>query len=122
MTYLKKNPDGNLYAGTDADGEFVWTTDRNAAAHFSEEYCKQHPYLNWEAADDITEGEHSLYRWQHDTLGGFESALWDALQRADKGNLARLEAGYPEHVAALRRFRHTPGYWDALRARIEGRV
>ena len=119
MTYLKKNPEGNLYAGKDAEGEFVWTTDRGAATHFSEEYFNQRSYLNWEAADDINEGERSLWRWQCRTLGGFESHLWGAISNADTDNLRRLEAGYPEHVAALRRFRHTPGYWTSLRARIE---
>jgi hypothetical protein len=102
-----------------------WTDDPAQAKHYADGERK--PFglhddndFRWVVA--INEGERSLYRWQHDTLGGFESALWDALYRADSGNLARLEAGYPEHVAALRRFRHQGGYWDALRARIEGRV
>ena len=122
MTYLQKNADGTLYMGTNAAGEFCWTTDRYAATHFSEAQWLANPHFNWEAADDITEGERSLYRWQHDDLGGFESHLWECITRADSKNQARLEAGYPEHVAAYRRYSRTPGYWDALRARVEGRV
>ncbi len=67
-------------------------------------------------------GERSLYRSHYDSLGGFETALWDALERADSTNLDALAKGFPEHVAALRNFRHQPGYWDALRAKVEGRA
>ena len=70
----------------------------------------------------ITEGERSLYRHHYDSLGGFETALWDALERADSTNLDALAKGFPEHVAALRNFRHQHGYWDALRAKVEGRA
>lgn len=67
-------------------------------------------------------GERSLYRRQYDNLGGFETALWDALERADSTNLDALAKGFPEHVAALVAYRHQPGYWDALRAKVEGRA
>jgi len=70
----------------------------------------------------ITEGEQSLYRHHYDSLGGFETALWDALERADSTNLDALAKGFPEHVAALRNFRHQPGYWPNLVAKVEGRI
>lgn len=34
----------------------------------------------------------------------------------------RYAKGFPEHVAAYRRYTSEDGYWDALRAKIEGRV
>ena len=67
-------------------------------------------------------GERSLYRSHYDSLGGFETALWDALERADSTNLDALAKGFPEHVAALRNYYHVAGYWDVLRAKIEGQV
>lgn len=67
-------------------------------------------------------GERSLYRRKCGIQGGFETALWDALERADSTNLDALAKGFPEHVAALRNFYHQAGYWDALRAKVEGRA
>ena len=86
-----------------------------------------HPY-RWKRAPvvaappAITEGERSLYRRHYDSLGGFETALWDALERADSTNLDALAKGFPEHVTALRNYRHLPSYWPNLVAKIEGQV
>ena len=67
-------------------------------------------------------GEQSLYNRNCGIQGGFETALWDALERADSTNLDALAKGFPEHVAALRNYRHQLGYWPNLVAKIEGRV
>jgi hypothetical protein len=67
----------------------------------------------------INDGERSLYRWQRGVMGGFESALWDVILRADTTNLRRLAQGFPEHVAAYHNFAHKSGWWAALAERIE---
>jgi hypothetical protein len=67
-----------------------------------------------------TAGERSLYRWQYKLCGGFESALWITIERADSANLAALERAFPEHVAAFRRYANEAGYWDDLCNRING--
>lgn len=68
--------------------------------------------------EPITEGERSLYRWQYKITGGFEKSLWSAILAADSTNLAAIEKGFPEHVAAYHRFGYEAGYWDALVKRI----
>lgn len=67
----------------------------------------------------ITEGERSLHRWQYKLCGGFERSLWDAILAADSTNLAAIEKGFPEHIAAYRAYANQTGYWDALCKRIE---
>lgn len=54
----------------------------------------------------ITDGEHTLLKWQHGGNGHFFTALWEAIIRADLGNLRRLEAGFPSEVQAYRDFAH----------------
>ena len=75
----------------------------------------------WVEADEapVTEGEHSLYRWQYYLTGDFEQKLWEAITQADSKNLERLGLGFPEHVEAYRRYSYERGYWDALKGRIE---
>lgn len=68
---------------------------------------------------EITDGERSLYRWQYKALGGFERSLWDAILAADSTNLDAIAKGFPEHVAAFRRYANEAGYWDALVKRID---
>ena len=74
----------------------------------------------WVEADEapVTEGEHSLYRWQYYLTGDFEQKLWEAITQADSKNLERLGLGFPEHVEAYRRYSYERGYWEALFARI----
>ena len=67
-------------------------------------------------------GEQSLYRWQYRQTSGFEAPLWECISTADSTNLNALAKGFPEHVAAYRRYASEHGYWPNLVAKIEGRV
>ena len=67
----------------------------------------------------LTTGEASLLRRRLGGAGGFENALWDTIERADSTNLDAIAQGFPEHVAAYRRYAHETGYWDALVKRAE---
>jgi hypothetical protein len=61
------------------------------------------------------EGTRSLWKWQYHEGGHFNAALWDAITKADGGNLARLEKGFPEHVAAYRSYISEPGWWERVK-------
>ena len=47
---------------------------------------------------DWSRSEKWIVRWQFKLLGDFETALSQAISRADENNLARLELGFPEQV------------------------
>jgi hypothetical protein len=68
----------------------------------------------------ITQAEYGLLGWQGlRALGGFDRALWTALERADTNNLNALAKGFPEEVTALNNFRNKIEYWTELRNRFE---
>lgn len=52
--------------------------------------------------DDITPEEKLVIKWQFRLCGDFETALWDAIKRADEGNLLKLAEGFPLHVMGFR--------------------
>jgi hypothetical protein len=47
---------------------------------------------------DWTEAEKGVVKWQFRLLGGFKTALWDAITKADEDNLERLSRGFPTEV------------------------
>ncbi len=50
--------------------------------------------------DQFTDGEKWIIQWQFRLLGDFETALIDAITRADEGNLMKLALGFPMQVDA----------------------
>jgi hypothetical protein len=79
--------------------------------------------VNMDEYRKLNAGEQSLVDWQlRRGLGGFESALWGAICRADTGNLARLEVGFTQHVAAYRKYSHEAGWWRRLKRRLTKEV
>lgn len=52
-------------------------------------------------SDQWTGAEKWVLRWQFGLLGDFQTALSEAIKRADDSNLARLELGFPEQVAGF---------------------
>jgi len=71
--------------------------------------------MNHEFYHNLNMGERHLVDWQYGGLGGFFTALWDAIRRADGGNLDRLGKGFPEDVEAYRRYSGEAGYWERIR-------
>ena len=67
----------------------------------------------------VTEGERSLHRWQYRLAGDFERHLWSTIAAADSTNLRALARAFPEHVCAYVAYTRVPGWWDALKGRIE---
>lgn len=66
---------------------------------------------------NLTYGEQQLIDWQYHRLGGFDSALWSLITRADSTNLARLHRAYPHHVDAYEAYISKPGYWADVKRR-----
>jgi hypothetical protein len=62
----------------------------------------------------LNPGVQSLIKWQFEDHGGFFTALWMAISRADEGNLQRLGIAFPEEVRAYIRFKSEPGYWEHI--------
>lgn len=56
-------------------------------------------------SDFFTNGEKEYVKLQFGMSDGFYAALWEAIAHADDENLARLEKGFPEEVAAFRTFK-----------------
>lgn len=52
-------------------------------------------------SEEWTNAEKWVLRWQFGLLGDFQTALADAIKRADYTNLARLELGFPDEVAGF---------------------
>ena len=57
------------------------------------------------ASDQWTATEKELIKWQFGLLGGFRTALWNDLARADDTNLAQMARAFPDEVAALSAWR-----------------
>lgn len=69
---------------------------------------------NWDVFKRLNVGEQSLVKWQFKEHGGFWTALWEAICKADDGNLKRLESAYPLEVLAYRRYIGQMGWWENL--------
>ncbi len=65
--------------------------------------------------DNLTSGERFIFDWQYRMAGGFNTALVEAISRADEDNLDRLSLGFPEEVEAYKNFSRVSGWWDNLR-------
>ena len=55
--------------------------------------------------------QQALIEWQYRFCGDFKKALWEAICRADEGNLERLKQGFPVEVSAYLKFSRLPNYW-----------
>jgi len=64
--------------------------------------------------NSLTEGEGFIFMWQYRMLGGFETALMEAIGKADEGNLMRLSLGFPHEVDAFKRFSREEGWWGRV--------
>lgn len=53
------------------------------------------------ASPDWTESEKWVIKWQFHELGDFQSALAEAIKRADDDNLVRLGRGFPTQVGGF---------------------
>jgi hypothetical protein len=51
---------------------------------------------------EFSESDKAVVMWQYQLLGGFYTALWSAIARADEDNLERLSHGFPIEVEGYR--------------------
>lgn len=65
--------------------------------------------------DALTEGEMFIVEWQYRyQMGGFRTALIEAISHADIVNQAKLAKGFPEEVEAYRNFSRVSGWWEEV--------
>ena len=57
------------------------------------------------ASNQWTASEKEVIKWQFGLLGGFRTALWNDLARADDTNLAQMALAFPDEVLALSHWR-----------------
>ncbi len=69
---------------------------------------------NYNSLDDV---ERELIDWQYSLCGDFRKALWEAICRADDGNLERLRFGFPNQVEGYIRYTREFGYWSKVQAK-----
>lgn len=66
--------------------------------------------------DALTEGERFIVEWQYRyQMGGFRTALIEAISRADIVNQVKLARGFPEEVEAYQNFSMVSGWWEEVR-------
>jgi hypothetical protein len=62
----------------------------------------------------MTAAEKKLCDWQYKRLGGFFTALFDLMARADPDNLVKLAVGFSDEVNVFTRFKTDEGYFPKL--------
>lgn len=75
--------------------------------------------MNTAIFKECTPGEKFIIEWQYGMLGGFKSALMDAISRADEGNLAKLAIGFPDEVFGFRKFSRDENWWPDLQKKAD---
>lgn len=64
--------------------------------------------------NDLKRAVEEWYFYQKGTSGGFQTALFDAIQRADALNLEKLAEGFPFQVQAFKLWQQAPDNGKAL--------
>lgn len=67
--------------------------------------------------DELNAEESAVMHWQFFPLGGFESALWSAITKADTQNLNALELGFPAEVGGYKKYSHVSGWFEGVQDR-----
>ena len=67
----------------------------------------------------MNDGERHLWEYQHEMAGGFYTALFTAIQKADRENMNKMCQAFPEEVEAFLKFRGQKGYWESLEERYK---
>lgn len=68
--------------------------------------------------ENLTVGERFIVDWQYGMMGGFNTALKEAIISADEGNLGRLAKGFPDEVFAYMNFTRVDRWWQNLQKKI----
>ena len=68
--------------------------------------------------ETISKAERDFMYYYMDRAGSFTMSLFDAIQKADSVNQAKLSLGFPEEVRVAQRFRSEEGYFEDLQRRF----
>jgi len=69
--------------------------------------------------EELSKGEEFIVKWQFRLLGDFKKALAECIMRADDGNLARLEHGFPDEVKGYLDYTKIPGWWEEIKKKAD---
>ncbi len=58
--------------------------------------------------------EAAVVEWQYGYCGDFRRALWKAIAKADKQNLARLRSGFPVEIRGFEKYSREFGWWQGV--------
>lgn len=64
--------------------------------------------------DALEPDELAVFEWQYHQCSHFYKALWEAIIRADDGNLLNLAKGFPTEVMGYICFKDHEGWWDKV--------
>lgn len=70
----------------------------------------------------LNAGERLLVEHFKGMNGSFYTKFFEAAMQADNLNLAKMEAGFPEEIRAVRRYKNESGYWETILAIYESNV
>lgn len=62
--------------------------------------------------NDLNEQELFIYKWKKGCLGGFKTALVEAIAKADPINQTNLLMGFPMEVSAFTKYSEVDGWWQ----------
>ena len=77
--------------------------------------------LRVDLAAPLTDIEKAVIGWQYKRHGGFFSALWEAIVKADSGNLVRLYRAFPDQVLGYAAYGHNPGWWEDVENKMRAK-
>ncbi len=66
----------------------------------------------------LTAEEFAVVEWQYGMCGDFKASLWQAISRADSGNMARLRRGFPVEVEGYRLYTQESGWWQRVQKMV----
>lgn len=83
-----------------------------------EKEMAQRTPITQKALDSLDEYELAVFEWQYHLKGHFYDALWEAICRADTGNLDLLYKAFPVEVEGFRLYAYKLGWWPAVEKKV----
>lgn len=69
--------------------------------------------------EELTAVEIAVLKWQYGMNGDFKAALWEAIKRADEGNLNLLSLGFPYEVQGYLKYTRELDWWQMVQVKAK---
>ncbi len=56
----------------------------------------------------------AVFEWQYGYCEDFKKSLWEAIKRADEGNLYLLSLGFPVEIRGFHLYTQLSGWWQEV--------